>query len=250
MRQGRSSDSGRNDWHRWKGSHHGLCSFCILQSPAHSRQSKSHAARRNSNSDARHTDKHLSANRTFIAALIAIKVIVNIAPISMYCFAAAFADIHIAALCTAYGTVILLLSTAADAAGYGAYRHLTIVVFAFQQRCNRVSILIVGIVVAVRRRLAVRFGIFSPLNRPQVRLVKARSDCLLDDASVQGFLVFQIRGIQTRLQQHIVLIAENLSRDARGCMEVLRVLVTDREENHADSIPHIGLAAAAVTAAF
>lgn len=77
---------------------------------------------------------------------------------------ATLADIHIAALCTAYGTMVLLFSTAADAAGYGAYRHLAIVVFAFQQRCNRVSILIVGIVVAVRRRLAVRFGIFSTLK--------------------------------------------------------------------------------------
>ena len=28
------------------------------------------------------------------------------------------------------------------------------------------------------------------------------------------------------MQQNIILIAENLSRDARGCMEVLRVLVT------------------------
>lgn len=52
------------------------------------------------------------------------------------------------------------------------------------------------------------------------------------------------------MQQNIILIAEHFSRDARGCMEVLRVLVTDREENHADSITHIGLAAAAVTAAF
>lgn len=65
-----------------------------------------------------------------------------------------------------------------------------------------------------------------------------------------GFLVLQIRGIQTGLQQHIVLIAENFARDAWCCMEVLRVLVTDREENHADSITHIGLAATAVTAAF
>ena len=116
------------------------------------------------NSDARHTDKLFFANRTFIAALIAIKVLINIAPISMHRFAAALADIHIAALCTAYGTMVLLFSTAADAAGYGAYRHLAIVVFAFQQRCNRVSILIVGIVVAVRRRLAIRFGIFSTLK--------------------------------------------------------------------------------------
>ena len=116
------------------------------------------------NSNARHTDKCFSANSTFIATLIAIKVIINIAPISMYCFAAAFADIHIAALCTTYGTVIFLFPSATDAAGHGAYRHLAIVVFAFQQRCNRVSILIVGIVVAVRRRLAVRFGIFSTLK--------------------------------------------------------------------------------------
>ena len=117
-----------------------------------------------SNSDARHTDKPFFANRTFIAALIAIEVIINIAAISMYCFTTAFADIHIAALCTAYGTMVLLFSTAADAAGYGAYRDLAIVVFAFQQRCNRVSILIVGLVVDVRRRLAVRFGIFSTLK--------------------------------------------------------------------------------------
>ena len=104
--------------------------------------------------------------------------------------------------------------------------------------------------VAVRRRFAVRFGIFSSLNRPQVRFVKARSDCLLNDAAIQGFLVFQIRWIQTRLQQHIVLITENLSRDARCCMEVLRVLITDREENHADSITHIGLATAVIAAPF
>ena len=65
-----------------------------------------------------------------------------------------------------------------------------------------------------------------------------------------GFSCPPIRGIQTGLQQHIVLIAENFARDAWRCMEVLRVLVTDREENHADSITHIGLAAAAVTAAF
>ena len=54
------------------------------------------------NPNARHTDKLFSANRTFIAALIAIEVIINIAAISMHRFAAAFADIHIAALCTAY----------------------------------------------------------------------------------------------------------------------------------------------------
>jgi hypothetical protein len=33
-------------------------------------------------------------------------------------------------------------------------------------------------------------------------------------------------------------------------MEVLRVLVADREENHTDGIAHIGLAAAAIAAAF
>ena len=81
-------------------------------------------------------------------------------------------------------------------------------------------------------------------------LVKACCDCLLDDAAIQCLLVLQICRIQSGLQQNIILIAENFSRDARGCMEVLRVLVTDREENHADSITHIGLAAAAVTAAF
>lgn len=52
------------------------------------------------------------------------------------------------------------------------------------------------------------------------------------------------------MQQNIILIAENLSRDARGCMEVLRVLVTDREENHTDGIAHIGLAAAVIAAPF
>ena len=71
---------------------------------------------------------------------------------------------------------------------------------------------------AVRCRFTVGFGFFSSLDRPQVRLVKASCNRLLDDASIQGFLVFQIRGVQTGLQQHIVLIAENFSRDARGCM--------------------------------
>ena len=84
------------------------------------------------NSDARHTDKLFSANRTFIAALIAIEVIINIAAISMHRFAAAFADIHIAALCTAYGTMVLLFAAAADAAGYGANRHFAIVGLPFQ----------------------------------------------------------------------------------------------------------------------
>ena len=84
------------------------------------------------NSDARHTDKPFFANRTFIAALIAIEVIINIAAISMYCFTAAFADIHIAALCTAYGTMVLLFAAAADAAGHGANRHFAIVGLPFQ----------------------------------------------------------------------------------------------------------------------
>ena len=116
------------------------------------------------NSDARHTDKLFFANRTFIAALIAIKVIINIAPISMHCFAAAFADKHTAAFCTAYRAVILLFPAAADTAGHGANRHLAIVGFPFQQRYNRISILIVGIMVAIRRRFAVRFGIFSTFD--------------------------------------------------------------------------------------
>lgn len=117
-------------------------------------------------SDARHTDKHFLANRTFIAALIAIEVIINIAAIPMYCFTTAFADIHIAALCTAYGTMVLLFAAAADAAGHGANRHFAIVGLPFQQRSNRISIRIVRIMVAVRRRFAVRFGFFSTLDRP------------------------------------------------------------------------------------
>ena len=84
------------------------------------------------NSDTRHTDKLLFANRTFIAALIAIKVFINIAPISMHRFAAAFADKHIAALCTAYGTMVLLFAAAADAAGHGANSHFAIVGLPFQ----------------------------------------------------------------------------------------------------------------------
>ena len=116
-----------------------------------------------SNSDTRHTDKLFFAYRTFIAALIAIKVLINIAPISMHCFAAAFADKHTAAFCTAYRAVILLFPAAANATIHRANRHLAIVGLPFQQRHNCISILIVGIMVAVRRRFAVRFGIFSRL---------------------------------------------------------------------------------------
>ena len=118
------------------------------------------------NSDARHTDKLFFANRTFIAALIAIKVLINIAPISMHRFAAALADIHIAALCTAYGTVIFLFTAAADAAGHGANRHFAIVSLPFQQRYYRIPILIVGIMIAVCRRFALTFGILSTFDRP------------------------------------------------------------------------------------
>lgn len=139
------------------------------------------------NSDTRHTDKPFFANCTFIAALIAIKVLINIAPISMHRFAAAFADIHIAALCTAYGTVVLLFSTAADTSSHGTNRHFAIVSLPFQQRYYRIPILIVRIMVAVRRRFAVRFSVFSALDRPQVRFVKAYCDCLLYDAAIQVF---------------------------------------------------------------
>ena len=118
------------------------------------------------NSDTRHTDKPFFANCTFIAALIAIKVLINIAPISMHRFAAAFADIHIAALCTAYGTVVLLFSTAADTSCHGTNRHFAIADLPLQQRGNCRPIRIVRIVVAVRRRFAVRFGFFSTLDRP------------------------------------------------------------------------------------
>lgn len=117
-------------------------------------------------SDARHTDKLFFANRTFIAALIAIKVLINIASISMHRFAAALADIHIAALCTAYGTVVLLFSTAADTSSHGTNRHFAIADLPFQQRSDRIPILIVGIMIAVCRRFAVRFGFFSTLDRP------------------------------------------------------------------------------------
>ena len=161
------------------------------------------------NSDTRHTDKLLSAGSAAITAFLTVKVVINISPISMHRFTTAFADIHIAALCTAYGTMVLLFAAAADAAGYGANRHFAIVSLPFQQRYYRIPILKDGKEVAVRRRLAVRFGIFSTLKWPQVRLVKASSDSLLDDAEIQGFLVLQIRGIQTGMQQHIDLIAEN-----------------------------------------
>lgn len=200
MRQGRSSDSGRNDWHRWKGSHHGLCSFCILQSPAHSRRGKFWLLLAGTgNSDTRHTDKLLFAGSAAITAFLTVEVVINISPISIHRFTAAFADKHTAAFCTAYRAVVLLLPAAANAASHGANRHLAIVGLPFQQRHNCISILIVGIMVAVRRRFAVRFGIFSSLNRPQVRFVKARSDCLLNDAAIQGFLVFQIRWIHDEI---------------------------------------------------
>lgn len=200
------------------------------------------------NSDARHTDKLLFTGSAAIAAFLTVKVVINISPISMHYFTAAFADKHTAAFCTAYRAVILLFPAAANAASHRSDCHLTIVEFTFQQRYHRIPVLIVRIVVAVRRRFAVRFGVFSSLDRPQVRFVKACCDCLLDNAAIQGFLVFQIRRVQTRLQQNIVFIAENFSRNARCCMEVLRVLVADCEENHTDSIAHIGLATTTIAA--
>lgn len=98
--------------------------------------------------------------------------------------------------CTAYRAVILLFPAAADTSSHGTNRHFAIVGLPFQQRSNRIPIRIVRIVVAVRRRFAVRFGFFSSLDRPQVRLVKASCNRLLDDAAIQGFLVFQICRIQ------------------------------------------------------
>ena len=202
------------------------------------------------NSDTRHTDKLLFAGSAAIAAFLTVKVVINISPISMHRFTAAFADKHTAAFCTAYRAMILLRPSAADAASHRSNCHLTMIEFTFHQRYHRIPVLIVRIVVAVRRRFAVRFGIFSSLNRPQVRFVKARSDCLLNDAAIQCFLVFQICGIQAGLQQNIILIAENFSRDARCGMEVLCVFVTDCEENHTDGIAHIGLATAVIAAPF
>ena len=117
------------------------------------------------NSDARHTDKLFFANRTFIAALIAIK--------SAHQYSA---HIH-APFCRSPcrhtycrtlhsvwndGSSVLPPQQTQRATELSSFGHSRF--FAFQQRCNRVSILIVGIVVAVRRRLAVRFGIFSTLK--------------------------------------------------------------------------------------
>lgn len=89
-----------------------------------------------SNSDTRHTDKLFFAYRTFIAALIAIKVLINIAPISMHCFAAAFADKHTAAFCTAYRAVILLFPAAADTSSHGTNRHFAIVGLPFSREAT------------------------------------------------------------------------------------------------------------------
>ena len=116
------------------------------------------------NSDTRHTDKLLFADSAAIAAFLTVEVVINISPISMHRFAAAFADKHIAALCTAYGTVVLLFSTAANTSSHGTNRHFAIADLPFQQRGNRIPIRIVRIVVAVRRRFAVRFGIFSTFD--------------------------------------------------------------------------------------
>ena len=116
------------------------------------------------NSDARHTDKLLSAGSAAITAFLTVKVVINISPISMHRFTTAFANKHTAAFCTAYRAVVLLFPAAADAASHRANRHFAIVSLPFQQRYYRIPILIVGIMVAVRRRLAVRFGIFSTLK--------------------------------------------------------------------------------------
>ena len=162
MRQGHSSDLGRNDWHRWKGSHHESCSFCIHLSLAHSRQANSTPLAGTGNSDTRHTDKLLFADSAAIAAFLTVEVVINISPISMYRFTAAFADKHTAAFCTAYRAVVLLLPAAADTAGHGANRHLAIVGFPFQQRYNRISILIVGIMVAIRPQIRSKVRVSFP----------------------------------------------------------------------------------------
>ena len=86
---------------------------------------------RTGNSDTRHTDKLLSAGSATIAAFLTVEVVINISPISMHRFTAAFADKHTATFCTAYRAVILLFPAAADAAGHGANRHLTMVELAF-----------------------------------------------------------------------------------------------------------------------
>ena len=109
-------------------------------------------------------DKLLFAGSAAITAFLTVEVVINISPISIHRFTAAFADKHTAAFCTAYRAVVLLLPAAANAASHGANRHLAIVGLPFQQRHNCISILIVGIMVAVRRRFAVRFGIFSTLK--------------------------------------------------------------------------------------
>lgn len=115
------------------------------------------------NSDTRHTDKLLFAGSAAIAAFLTVKVVINISPISMHRFTAAFADKHTAAFCTAYRAMILLRPSAADAASHRSNCHLTMIEFTFHQRYHRIPVLIVRIVVAVRRRFAVRFGIFPRL---------------------------------------------------------------------------------------
>ena len=164
MRQGHSSDLGRNDWHRWKGSHHESCSFCIHLSLAHSRQANSTPLAGTGNSDTRHTDKLLFADSAAIAAFLTVEVVINISPISMYRFTAAFADKH-------YCRILHSVSSGGPSAprrsrhsgprSQSSFGHSR---FPFQQRYNRISILIVGIMVAIRRRFAVRFGIFSTFD--------------------------------------------------------------------------------------
>lgn len=89
----------------------------------------------------------------------------------------------------------------------------------------------------------------SETNEPVPLLMRPAVKEILQDAEQHRFDVLLI-GNRDSLCCDAADIAENFSRDARGGMEVLRVLVTDREENHADSVTHIGLAAAAVTATF
>ena len=86
------------------------------------------------NSDTRHTDKLLSAGSATIAAFLTVEVVINISPISMHRFTAAFADKHTPTFCTAYRAVVFLFPAAADTASHGANRHFAIVGLPFQQR--------------------------------------------------------------------------------------------------------------------
>ena len=142
------------------------------------------------------------------------------------------------------------MNVAADnAARLGANHQLSIVFCPSQKGQSRITVIVVAVVHGFFRRYPIRLDLTQlHLGFPKIRRPDTLGDRPLHKFAVQLPNIIFVPRVQPGLKQQAVFIAENLPCQAGSAIEIASDVIIYSEENHTDSITHIGLTASAPTA--